>query len=53
MHGLDAVGGEIIFLKFIEGKSSEEISRLLWISQEAVRQRVSRALRRLKELLED
>lgn len=53
MHGLDAVCGEIIFLKYIEGRSSEEMSRLLGISQEAVRQRVSRALRRLKELLED
>lgn len=53
MHGLDAVCGEIIFLKYIEGRSSDEMSRLLGISQEAVRQRVSRALRRLKELLED
>ncbi len=53
MHWLDAVCGEIIFLKFIEGRSSQEMSKLLGISQEAVRQRVSRAVRRLKELLEE
>ncbi len=53
MQSLDAVCNEIIFLKFIEGRSSQEIGSLLGISQEAVRQRVSRAMRKLKELLED
>ena len=45
---LDEASKEIISLKFIEEKSYWEISWILWISQDLVRQRCSRALRALK-----
>jgi RNA polymerase sigma factor (sigma-70 family) len=48
MIELDEMNKEIISLKFIEDKSYEEISEILWISQDLVRQRCSRALKALK-----
>ena len=45
---LDSVSKEIISLKFIEDKSYGEIAGILWISQDLVRQRCSRALKALK-----
>jgi RNA polymerase sigma factor (sigma-70 family) len=48
MYDLDEISKEIISLKYIEDKSYEEISEILWISQDLVRQRCSRALKALK-----
>ena len=48
MYDLDEINKEIISLKFIEDKSYEEIAQILWISQDLVRQRCSRALKALK-----
>jgi len=48
MVELDEANKEIISLKFIEDKSYEEIAQTLWISQDLVRQRCSRALKALK-----
>ena len=48
MNDLDEVSKEIISLKYIEDKSYGEISGILWISQDLVRQRCSRALKALK-----
>lgn len=48
MFELDEISKEIISLKFIEEKSYWEISGILWISQDLVRQRCSRALKSLK-----
>ena len=45
---LDEMSKEVISLKFIEEKSYGEISEILWISQDLVRQRCSRALKALK-----
>ena len=45
---LDEMSKEVISLKFIEEKSYWEISEILWISQDLVRQRCSRALKALK-----
>lgn len=45
---LDELSKEIISLKFIEEKSYKEISEILWISQDLVRQRCSRTLKALK-----
>lgn len=42
---------EVFFLKFVEERSYEEIQEFLKISPEAVRQRLSRAVKRLKKLL--
>ena len=45
---LDEMSKEVISLKFVEEKSYGEISQILWISQDLVRQRCSRALKALK-----
>ena len=45
---LDEASKEVISLKFIEEKSYWEIAWILWISQDLVRQRCSRALKALK-----
>lgn len=51
MKELDDASKDIIYRKFIEDKSYEEISVLLWITQDTVRQRLSRAVKHLKEIL--
>lgn len=51
MKKLDEVSSEIIFLKFIEERKNDEICKMLWISQDNVRQRLSRAIKKLKKLL--
>jgi RNA polymerase sigma factor (sigma-70 family) len=48
---LDELSKEIVFLRFIEDKSYTEIEEQLEISQDAIRQRISRALKKLKDLL--
>ncbi len=53
MYELDEMSKEILSLKYIEDKSYGEISRMLWISQDLVRQRCSRALKALKIKLWD
>lgn len=51
MKELDDGSKDVIYRKFIEEKSYNDISLLLWISQDNVRQRISRAIKHLKELL--
>lgn len=51
MQELDALSREIIFLKYIEHKSNTEIEEQLLISQEVIRQRISRALKKLRSML--
>lgn len=53
MQELDALSREIIFLKYIEHKSNTEIEEQLLISQEVIRQRISRAFKKLRGLLKD
>ena len=53
MQELDALSREIIFLKYIEHKSNTEIEEQLLISQEVIRQRISRAFKKLGALLKD
>lgn len=48
---LDDLSKEIVFLKFIEDRTNKEISQLLDISEDNVRQRISRAVRKMKENL--
>lgn len=50
---LDALSREIIFLKYIEHKSNTEIEEQLLISQEVIRQRISRAFKKLRALLNE
>lgn len=49
---LDFDSREIVFLKFIEEKSNDEISQLLWLSKDNVRQKISRSIKKLKVLLD-
>lgn len=51
MQELDTLSREIIFLKYIENKSNTEIEEQLLISQEVIRQRISRAFKKLRTLL--
>ena len=53
MQELDALSREIIFLKYIEHRSNTEIEEQLLISQEVIRQRISRAFKKLRALLKD
>lgn len=53
MKDLDDWSRDIIYWKFIEEKSNEEIEILLWISNDNVRQRISRAIKQLKARLEN
>lgn len=48
MESLDSLSKDILYFKFIEEKSHEEISSITGIALDAVRQRVSRALKNLK-----
>jgi DNA-directed RNA polymerase specialized sigma subunit len=52
MKELDDWSKDIIYWKFIEEKSNEEIEILLWISNDNVRQKLSRAIKQLKSRLE-
>ncbi len=51
LQTLDADSQEVIFLKYIEDLSYEEITALIGGTQEALRQRLSRALKKLKDVL--
>ncbi len=53
MKELDDSSKDIIYWKFIEEKSNEEIEILLWISNDNVRQKLSRAIKQLKSRLEN
>ena len=50
---LDNAYKDAIFFRFVEEKSYEEISQILCISQENVRQKISRGVKLLKSLLDD
>ena len=52
MKRLDDISKDIIYFKFIEEKTNEEISSITWSSNEMIRQRLSRAIKQLKKLLE-
>lgn len=51
MKRLDDVSKDIIYFKFIEEKTNEEISLITWTSNDMIRQRLSRAIKQLKKLL--
>lgn len=51
MQDLDEQSYEIIYMRYIDEMSYEEISEFLGLGQDAVRQRLSRALRKVKERL--
>lgn len=53
MKRLDDISKDVIYFRFIEEKTNEEISLLTWVSNELIRQRLSRAIKQLKKLLEN
>jgi len=53
MKQLDDISKDIIYFKFIEEKTNEEISLITWSSNDVVRQRLSRAIKQLKKILEN
>lgn len=53
MKRLDDASKDVIYFKFIEEKTNEEIVLLTWLSNEVIRQRLSRAIKQLKKLLEN
>lgn len=48
---LDEISKDIIHHRFIEEKSNEEIAIILWLTNDNVRQKISRAIKLLKNLL--
>jgi DNA-directed RNA polymerase specialized sigma subunit len=53
MKRLDDTSKDMIYFRFIEEKTNEEIVVLTWVSNELVRQRLSRAIKQLKKLLNE
>ncbi|MFA7298371.1 MAG: sigma-70 family RNA polymerase sigma factor [Candidatus Absconditabacterales bacterium] len=53
MKQLDDISKDMIYFKFIEEKTNEEISSITGSSNEMIRQRLSRAIKQLKKLLEN
>ncbi|HBB03857.1 TPA: hypothetical protein DCZ39_03075 [Patescibacteria group bacterium] len=51
MKRLDDISKEIIYFKFIEEKTNEEIASITGASNDVVRQRLSRAIKQLKNEL--
>lgn len=52
MKRLDDISKDMIYFRFIEEKTNEEIVVITWLSNEVIRQRLSRAIKQLKKLLE-
>jgi len=52
MKRLDDISKDIIYFKFIEEKNNEEISLITGTSHDMIRQRISRAIKQLKKLLD-
>jgi len=52
MQRLDKEDREIIYLKFIEENDNKDIAETLEISNDNVRQKISRAMKKLKALLD-
>jgi len=51
MQWLDEQTYEVIYMRYIDEMSYEEMSQFLWLTQDAVRQRLSRALKKVKNHL--
>ena len=51
MQELDETGRDVVYLKYIEEKSYQEIADMLQISHDNARQKCSRAIKHLKNLM--
>lgn len=50
---LDDSSKDMIYFRFIEEKTNEEIADITWLSNELIRKRFSRAIKQLKKLLNE
>ncbi len=50
---LDDSSKDMIYFRFIEEKTNEEIADITWLSNELIRKRFSRAVKQLKKLLNE
>lgn len=48
---LDDMSKEIVILRYVEDLSFDEIAKITWLQWDAVRQRASRAIKKVQELL--
>lgn len=53
MQSIDEQSYEVIYMRYIDEMSYEEMSEFLGLSQDAVRQRLSRALKKIKNHVEE
>lgn len=53
MKNLDDISKDVIYFKFIEERTYEEIALITWVSNELIRQRLSRAIKQLKKFLNE
>ena len=53
MQRLDEVSYQILFFKLVEDLKYDEIADLMWINQATLRKRYSRAIYKLRKILED
>jgi RNA polymerase sigma-70 factor, ECF subfamily len=51
IHNLEKTYGDVLFLRYADGLSNKEIAEFLGLEEGAVRTRVSRGMKMLKELL--
>lgn len=51
MQWLDEVSYQVIIMRYVEQMNYDEIADMLWIQQEAVRKRLSRALQKVRNSL--
>ena len=51
MMKLDWLSRDVVYFKFVEEKDYDEISKLTGLSNENVRQKLSRAIKKIKEIL--
>ena len=52
MEQLDEKSYEIVFLRYVEQLDYDEISEFVEMSQDAIRQRLSRALKKIRSLID-
>lgn len=51
MSQLDWLTRDVVYFKFVEEREYDEIAKLVWLSNENVRQKLSRGIKKLKEIL--
>ncbi len=53
IHKLPDIYRQVLILKYVDNLSNDEIAEFLWITNDVVRQRISRGLKKLKLILDN